>query len=200
MFATKEKIYQLEEILKAILNEMVTYAQQNEVCIDKLTTKLKSLLNEKLLKYGYHYTFMLEDDNPYLIAEVKAYLNKHKYVPLWISFKALLSLEKENNKLSETVRNIRSEYILTMDPLWIPERTKKYMVDIRWFGTKIHARVPQYRCHNFIEYFILGNDNEIIDDIQLYPPIVDGKMKLLGDYCVEVDEETYQKVKKYMRN
>ena len=66
-----------------------------------------------------------------------------------------------------------------------------YIIDLKWFD-KIHYRRPYYGCINFIEYYILNDDNEVIDSIKLpKEPFVDTLYK--------VDKKTYDKIKSYMK-
>lgn len=68
-----------------------------------------------------------------------------------------------------------------------------YLIDIKWFGC-IHCRKPHYQCINFIEFYVLNNNNEVIDSICLYPnETKDGRF-------YEVDKERYDKIKKYMND
>ena len=69
--------------------------------------------------------------------------------------------------------------------------TSNYIIDLKWFD-KIHYRRPYYGCINFIEYYILNDDNEVIDSIKLpKEPFVDTLYK--------VDKKTYDKIKSYMK-
>lgn len=69
--------------------------------------------------------------------------------------------------------------------------TDNYIIDLKWFD-KIHCRRPYYQCINFIEYYILNDDDEVIDSIKLpKEPFVDTLYK--------VDKETYDKIKSYMK-
>jgi len=67
-----------------------------------------------------------------------------------------------------------------------------YIIDLKWFD-KIRCKRPQYQCANFIEYYILNDDNEVIDTIKLPP-------KPFVDTLYEVDKETYYKIKSYMKD
>ena len=68
-----------------------------------------------------------------------------------------------------------------------------YLIDINWFRY-IHCRKPYYRCINFIEFYILNNDNEPVDSICLYSSETkDGRF-------YEVDKERYDRIKKYMND
>ena len=80
------------------------------------------------------------------------------------------------------------------DPLYEPLDNLKpetYMIDLAWFD-KIHCRRPMYICINFIEYYILDSENEIIDSIKITSePVAPG--------IYPVDKETYEKIKRYMK-
>ena len=66
-----------------------------------------------------------------------------------------------------------------------------YVIDLKWFD-KIHCRQPLYQCLNFIEYYILNDNDEIIDSIKI-------TSKPFVDMLYKVDKETYDKIKFYMR-
>ena len=69
-------------------------------------------------------------------------------------------------------------------------RDDEYVIDLKCFD-KIHCRRPIYQCINHIEYYILNDDNEIIDSIKITSePII--------DELYIVDKNTYDKIKFYM--
>ena len=77
------------------------------------------------------------------------------------------------------------------DPLWYPEKEKeRYLIDILWFN-HIHCRHPQYRCINFIEFYILDDHDDIIDSVKLYSEPICNRF-------YETDKETYSKIKQYL--
>ena len=69
-------------------------------------------------------------------------------------------------------------------------RDDEYVIDLKCFD-KIHCRRPNYQCINHIEYYILNDDNEIIDSIKITSePVID-------DLYI-VDKNTYDKINFYM--
>ena len=80
-----------------------------------------------------------------------------------------------------------------LDPLNRDQKELPYAIDIGWFN-KIHCRHPQYGCIGFIEYFILDDNDQIIDSIKLYPE------ETTNNIIYKIDKERYDKIKKYMED
>jgi len=78
-----------------------------------------------------------------------------------------------------------------LHPLYPLSDTETYVIDLEWFD-KIHCRRPYYNCFNFIEYYILNEDDEIVDSIKITSEPFIGEL-------YKVDKETYDKIKFYMR-
>lgn len=67
-----------------------------------------------------------------------------------------------------------------------------YVIDIKWFDC-IHCRQPEYsRCVNLKQFYILNDNNDIIDRIELFPnETTDGRF-------FRVDKVRYHKIIAYM--
>lgn len=83
------------------------------------------------------------------------------------------------------------------DPLrqQIDQASSLYAVDLLWFVNNVHCRQPLYTTINFVEYFILNEDNDVIDSIQFFP----SEKRAPESSIYFVDKKKYDKIMKYVK-